>query len=53
MCTNLFIYFQEEKEAVGICTNVIALLQEEKETVDICTCYYFSSGGERDSRHLY
>ena len=37
-----------------MCTNVIGFLQEEKETVCICTnVIVFSSGGERDCRHLY
>ena len=55
MCTNVFVFLQEEKETVDICTNVIVFLQEEKDTVDICTnfivCFY--SGGERDCRHVY
>ena len=42
MCTNVFVFLQEEKETVDICTNVV-FLQEEKQTVDICTnvIYFF------------
>ena len=36
-----------------MCTNCIVFLQEEKETADICANVSFSSGGERDCRHLY
>ena len=48
------VFLQEEKETVDMCTHVIVFLQEEKETVDMCTnSYCFSSGGERDCRHVY
>ena len=53
MCTNCIVFLQEEKETVGMCTDVIVFIQEEKETVDMCTNVSFSSGGERDCRHLY
>ena len=52
MCTNV-VFLQEEKYC-SKCTNVAVFLQEEKEIVGMCTSVVvFSSGGERDSRHLY
>ena len=37
-----------------MCTTFIVFLQEEKETVDMCTnVVVFSSGGDRDCRHVY
>ena len=37
-----------------MCTNVVVFLQEQKETVDMCTnVACFSSGGERDCRHVH
>ena len=54
MCTNFFVFLQQEKETAYMCTNFIVFLQEEKETVDMCTNFIvFSSGGERDCRHMY
>ena len=47
MCSIVFL--QEEKDS-----RHVVFVKEENETVDMCTNFIvYSSGGERDCRHLY